>query len=98
MLAYLVWCVNNMVYSPCETSKPCIVGQVLFLLCSCGIRIPKRRSDVLMSECQGWDWNLIDWYQILPSTPSAPPAQPLISHRNLAAQHMGKEGGSRAGK
>lgn len=51
-----------------------------------------------MSECQGWDWNLIDWYQILPSTPSAPPALPLISHRNLAAQHMGKEGSGRSGK
>lgn len=34
-----------------------------------------------MSECQGWDWNLIHWYQILPSTP----ALPLISHKNLAA-------------
>lgn len=43
MLAYLVWCVNNMVYSPFETHKPCIVGQVLFLLCSCGIKNPKEK-------------------------------------------------------
>lgn len=44
---------------------------------------------------RGWDWNLIIWYQILPSIPSAPPTLPLMSHRDLVAQHMGKEGDSR---
>lgn len=97
MLAYLFSCLNNMVYRPLETCKPCILGQALELP-SCGNRIPKRGSDVLMSECQGWDWKLIVRCQILPSVPSTPLALPLNSHRNLAAQHMGKEDGSRLGR
>lgn len=42
MLANLFSCLNNMVYSPFETCKPCVVGQVLFLHRSCGKRILKR--------------------------------------------------------
>lgn len=42
MLAYPFSCLNNMVYSPFETYKPCVVGQVLFLHRSREKRILKR--------------------------------------------------------